>query len=176
MKQYYHKDKNVLVNEGQSITFSTNGCLFCGIPTEEQLLSWGFEEVEEPQPTEEELIQIAKDQKLEELNEYDSSMEVNSFLIQDEPMWLDSQTRQQLKISVDAYKALGNQTITKWFEGKQFTFPTDTWEYMLAALEVYASEALNITESHRAAIQNLNTLAEIQEYDFTVGYPQKLEF
>ena len=54
MKQYYHEGKNLLVNEGESITFSASGRLFCGIPTEEQLLDWGFVEQVEPEQVVEE--------------------------------------------------------------------------------------------------------------------------
>ena len=46
---------------------------------------------------------------------------------------------------------------------------------MLNALEVYASEALNVTEAHRAAINALTSIEEIDEYDFTTGYPKKIE-
>lgn len=54
MKKYYHEGKNLLVNEDESITFSALGRLFCGIPTEEQLLDWGFVEQVEPEQVVEE--------------------------------------------------------------------------------------------------------------------------
>jgi len=47
---------------------------------------------------------------------------------------------------------------------------------MLAAVEVYAADALNVTESHKAAINALTTIKDIEDYDFTTGYPEKLEF
>jgi hypothetical protein len=45
---------------------------------------------------------------------------------------------------------------------------------MLNALEVYAAEALNVTESHKAAVNALTTIEEIEQYDITTGYPEKL--
>ena len=45
---------------------------------------------------------------------------------------------------------------------------------MLNAVEVYASEALNTTESHKAAINSLDSIEDIEEYDFTIGYPNKI--
>ena len=91
-------------------------------------------------------------------------------------MWIDASVRQQLRISLDAMQTLGRETVTKWFDGEQYTYPTSIWYQMLAAVEVYAADALNVTESHKAAINALTTVQEIEDYDFTTGYPEKLEF
>lgn len=45
---------------------------------------------------------------------------------------------------------------------------------MLNALEVYAAEALNTTESHKANVEALTTIQEVKNYDFTTNYPEKL--
>lgn len=171
----YKKDnKIVTVGEWTSLRISDNQ-LFVGRPTEEQLIEWGFSLVEEHQPTAEELLEQARMERLAALDKYDSSDSVNSFTLNGNPMWLDAPTRQQLRISIDAYQAQGIENVTKWFNGVQFTFQTSVWLQMLNALEVYASEALNVTEAHRAAINALTSIEEIDEYDFTIGYPKKIE-
>ena len=171
----YKKDnKIVTVEEWTSLRISDNQ-LFVGRPTEEQLIDWGFTLIEEHQPTQEELLEQARVNKLAELKAYDSSDSVNSFMLNGNPMWLDYTTRQQLRTSIEAYQAQGIENVTKWFNGVQFTFPTSVWLQMLNALEVYASEALNVTESHRAVINALTSIEEIDEYDFTIGYPKKIE-
>ena len=91
-------------------------------------------------------------------------------------MWLDAQTRQQLRISLDAMQQAGRETVTKWFDGEQYTYPIDVWYYMLAQVEVYASDALNVTESHKAAVNALTSVAEVEGYDYTQFYPDKLSF
>lgn len=170
----YKKDnKIVTVGEWTSLRISDNQ-LFVGRPTEEQLIEWGFSLVEEHVPTQEELLEQARANKLVELEAYDSSDTVNSFTLNGVPMWLDYQTRQQLRTSIEAYQSQGIEQVTKWFGGMSYTFPTVVWLQMLNALEVYASEALNVTESHRAAINSLTSIAEIDEYDYTTGYPQKI--
>lgn len=51
MKRYYNKNLNRYYTEGQTLTFKVNeSTLFSGVPTEEQLLAWGFEEYIEPEP------------------------------------------------------------------------------------------------------------------------------
>lgn len=171
----YIKD-NKIYTFGQPGIFRTDsGGLFLGVPTAKQLTEWGFTLIPEHQPTQEELLEQARANKLAELKVYDSSDNVNSFTLNDVPMWLDYQTRQQLRTSIEAYQAQGIENVTKWFDGMQFTFPTATWLYMLNLLEVYASEALNATESHKAAINSLGSIEDIEEYDFTIGYPNKIE-
>ena len=102
MKRYYKN--SIWYKEGDSITIYNNGSLFSGIPTEEQLLQFGFIEYIEPTPSEEQLLQRAKEQKIQELLQYDSSSEVNSFSINNKELWLNANMRQQLKMSLDAYK------------------------------------------------------------------------
>ena len=47
---------------------------------------------------------------------------------------------------------------------------------MLVAVEVYAGDALNVTESHKAAVEALESVEDVEAYDYTVGYPTKLVF
>lgn len=171
----YRKGKTtVIVGEWATIRIADTK-VFAGRPTEEQLIEWGFTLVKEHQPTAKELLEQARAERLAALDEYDSSDSVNSFTLNENPMWLDYATRQQLRTSIEAYQAQGIENVTKWFNGVQFTFPTSVWLQMLNALEVYASEALNVTEAHRAAIKALTSIEEIDEYDFTTGYPKKIE-
>ena len=89
-------------------------------------------------------------------------------------MWLDAKTRQTLKVSIDSYKALGYEKMTKWFNGMTFTFSLAYWEYMLNLLEVYASESLNTTEAHIAQVSSMTDIDDIKNFDVTKDYPQKL--
>lgn len=145
-------------------------------PTEEMMLAAGWLVLEESviEPTQEELVERAKNRKITEIDLYDESEDVNEFYLGGMPMWLDASTRQQLRISIEAYQATGADTVTKWFGGQQFTFPTSAWLQMLNALEVYAAEALNVTEAHKAAVMAMDNVEDIENYDITAGYPEKL--
>lgn len=176
MKRYYNEATQEWYIEGQSLTRRIENGMFSGVPSVEQLLSWGFVEWTEPEPTSEELLEQARQNKLAELEAYDNSEEVNSFTVGGKQMWLDAQTRQQLRISLDAMQAVGRESVTKWFEGVEYTFPIQTWYQMLAAVEVYAADALNVTERHRAAIEGLSSITDINNYNYSQGYPVKLAF
>lgn len=177
--RYYNEQTDTWYIEGNSMShLSEDGTfLFSGIPTPELLADWGFEPVVETivEPTIDP-VEDAKKRKLEEISNYDTSPAVNSFEIDGKEMWLDVATRQQLRTSIESYKAMGIETASKWFDGIEYTFPVNTWIQMLNALEVYASEALNTTENHRVAVSQLNTVKQIEEYNYTIGYPEKLEF
>lgn len=176
MKIYNNATTGEWYTEGTSMTRKIDGGVFSGIPSVEQLTEWGFVEWVEPAPTPEELLQRAKAEKIAELKAYDSSDAVNGFSVNGKDMWLDAATRQQLRISLDAMQAAGRDTVTKWFDGQVYTFPTEVWYSMLNAVEVYAADALNVTEEHRAAIESLLTVEEVEDYDFTTGYSEKLAF
>lgn len=145
-------------------------------PTEEMILAAGWQEWQEPEPTEAELLQQAIENKLTEIDNYDKSASVNSFKIGNKDLWLDAALRQQLRTSIEAYKAMGKESATKWFDGVEYTFPVDTWLGMLNALEVYAAEALNATEGHKVSVRALTDIEEVYAFDITEGYPEKLVF
>ena len=174
MKRYYNSTTKEWYTEGNSITKNISNGVFSGIPSEQRLAEWGYEEYIEPTPTPEELLARAKANKIAELEAYDQS-EVNSFSVNGKNMWLDHDLRQQLRISLDALSQAGRETVTKWFDGEKYAFPIDVWYYMLGLVEVYASDALNVTESHKAAINALESIEEVEAYEFT-GYPEKLSF
>lgn len=91
-------------------------------------------------------------------------------------MWLTVDERQQLSTQISACETVGRESMTKWFGGREFTFPIEAWKRMLVALEVYAGDALNVTESHKAAVVAMDDTDKVIAYDFTVGYPDKLAF
>lgn len=166
--------------DGENVFFNGN-VLYTGEatiinPSHEQMLEAGWL-VYIPtisEPTTEELLADEKKMKINEINEYDQSSNVNLFYLAGQPMWLDAPTRQTLRISIESYIAMGIETVTKWFGGQQFTFPTTAWLQMLNALEVYAAEALNVTEAHKAAVMAMDNIEDVEEYDITIGYPEKL--
>ena len=175
MKRYYNPTTHEWYTEGNSITKYIDGSLFSGIPSEQRLTEWRFEEWIEPTPTPEELLARAKANKIAELEAYNKSDAVDSFTINGKVMWLDHDLRQQLRISLDVLSQAGRETVNKWFVGVEYTYSIDVWYYMLGQVEVYASDALNVTESHKAAINALESIEDVEAYEFS-GYPEKLSF
>lgn len=176
MRIFYNEKTGEWYREGDIITRPVENGVFSGIPSIEQLLSWGFVERGEPVPTPEERLAQAKRQKIAELQAYNVSENVDSFTIDGQSMWLTVEERQQIATQISANEAVGRTSMTRWFGGHSFTFPIATWKQMLVALELYCGDALNITESHKAAINSLDTVEEVEAYDFKTGYPDRLTF
>ena len=145
-------------------------------PTHEMLIEDGWELYVAPEPTEEELFNDAKRQKIFEINNYDSSDEINIFYIQGLPVWLDKATRAGLKLRFEAELAMKEENTTLWYGNQSFTLQLNMAIQMLYAIEVYASKCYDNTQKHLANVEKLETLDEIMEYDYHTGYPEKLNF
>ena len=162
--------------EGTSLTKNIPNGVFSGIPSEQRLTEWGFEEYIEPTPTPEELLARAKADKIAKLETYNDSDDVNEFTIQGNPMWLTFDERNRLQEAVDAKESMGKEFMTKVWNGIEFTFPLTTWKQMLAALEDYAFDCQNVTDTHKAAIDAKTTVKQVNSYNFKKNYPEKLSF
>ena len=128
------------------------------------------------EPTQEELLALAKGKKDGDITAFDNSANVNSFIIGGLPMWLGWELRARLKASLEAIEAAGGTEMTKGFGGVDYTFSVEQWAAMINAVENYAGQCQKVTEGHRAAVNTLATIAEVEAYDYTVGYPPKINF
>ena len=174
MKKYYNSTTKEWYNEGQSMTRRIPNGVFAGVPTEEQLAEWGFVEYVAPAPTPEQLLERAKDSKIGEVEMYDQSSNVNEFTFHSVPMWLDKATRDGLHLRLLAEQAAGKTTTTLWFGTQSFNIAIADAFQLLYALEVYASACYDRTAAHKAAIEALTSVEDVDGYDFTTGYPNKL--
>ena len=128
----------------------------------------------EPTPTQ--LLALAKAQKQSAITDYDNSANVNSFIIGGVPMWLGFELRSRLKASLEAIEAAGDTEMTKSFGGIEYTFTTEQWTTMINTVENYAGACQNVTTAHRQAVEALTTVKKVEAYDYTTGYPQKINF
>ena len=128
------------------------------------------------EPTPAELLALAKGKKDGDITAFDNSANVNSFIIGGLPMWLGWELRARLKASLEAIEAAGGTEMTKSFGGIEYPFSVEQWHAMINAVENYAGKCQEVTEGHRAAVNALAIIAEVEAYDYTVGYPPKINF
>ncbi|WOZ81534.1 DUF4376 domain-containing protein [Segatella hominis] len=120
-------------------------------------------------------LQQAKQDKLQEIDTYDLSSAVNGFMLNGLLVWLDKATRVGLMNSTTIAKAAGQETTTLWLGGLKLVVDCDKAIQLLSALEMYALECFNVTASHKAAVNELTTVEEVETYDYKAGYPKMLE-
>lgn len=46
----------------------------------------------------------------------------------------------------------------------------------LAQVQIYANQCFGVTERHKAAIEALSAVQDVEDYDFTADYPPRLSF
>lgn len=121
-----------------------------------------------------ERLSFAKEMLTREITAHDTSSSVNGFKLNGLTVWLDKDTRMGLMNSTTIAKNMGQDTTTVWFGGISMTIPCDTAIQMLSALEMYALECFNVTAGHKAKVAALESVADVQAYDYTTGYPDQL--
>ena len=120
-------------------------------------------------------LKQAKADKIAEISAYDTSDNVNGFILNGQIVWLDKATRVGLMNSTTIAKSAGQQTTTLWLGGIKLVVDCDKAIQLLSALEMYALECFNVTASHKQAVSELTTIEEVEAYDYKAGYPKMLE-
>ena len=118
----------------------------------------------------------AKKEIIRKIDEYDTSVNVNSFKLNGVDVWLSKDTRVGLMNSISIEKAAGKEESVLWLNGICITINCDAAVQMLSSLELYALACYNKTAEHKLAISQLTDVSKVKAYDYTAGYPDKLSF
>ncbi len=121
-----------------------------------------------------EYLALCKSVQIAQVDSHDKSEDVNGFYIGDIHAWLDKATRVGLANSIAIEKAAGKTETTLYLNGTALTIGIEQAQQMLAALELYALDCYRKTEEHKATINALTTIEEVENYDCTQGYPEQL--
>ena len=94
-------------------------------------------------------LEKAKKEKLAAILAYDTSSDVNGFMLNGNKVWLDKETRVGLMNSTTIAKSVGQKTTTLWLGSMKLVVDCDNAIQLLSALEMYALECFNVTASHK---------------------------
>lgn len=123
-------------------------------------------------------LEATRQSVLGKIESFDTSSAVNEFVINGIGMWLDGDTqRPKLRGAVQTYldKGLDNYPLCIEGVGVIMVDPVKLLS-MLADIEVYAIECFTKTFEHKETANALTTCEELVNYDYTIGYPEKLHF
>lgn len=151
-------------------------CYECSVPInlfDENEVQKAFEEFQSKLKASE--LATAKAQKITGIDNYDTSSSVNGFELNGKKVWLDKTTRVGLMNSTTIAKAMGETETTLWLGDVKLVVACDKAIKLLSALEMYALECFNVTAAHKAAVEKLQTVEEVEAYDYTQGYPEQLK-
>ena len=139
--------------------------------TIEQVLN--LEVPEEPKRT----IEEAKSEMLRQITYYDNSTMVNGFTINGSiTAWFTPTERNNYSQSVSAAKLMGIDTLSFFVNNTELTVSTANAEMMLAAIQLYADKCYIVTMQHKLAVNALETIEEVDNYNYRQGYPERLNF
>ncbi|WP_315345197.1 hypothetical protein [Segatella salivae] len=143
-------------------------------PTPEILLENGYTPVD-VEPSQEELLAAAKVEKIAEIKEYDNSDAVNSFKLNSISVWINREDRIGTRRAIELDIASGKTESEIWLNGFKLVVNSQLALKLLDAVGHYAYSAYNVTQSHIFAVKNLTSINEVEKYDYTKGYPEKLD-
>lgn len=172
--ELYIKDNNIIPKN--KIVIKTNGMNIFN-PSKQMLLEHGWKEYNITyNPSQEELLNTAKENKIAEVISFDSSDEVNSFYVKEYKMWLDKSTRVGLKLRFETELLENIKMTTLWHDGIPFELTVEDAVKMLHLIEKYASKCYDNTQQHISNIKKLTNVTDVENYDYRSGYPEKLIF
>lgn len=119
-------------------------------------------------------IDMAKATKIAEIAAYSDSDAVNILTFHGLKTWLTPNIRANYLVSLDAAELLGETDITFVVEGVQASLPIKQVRLLLAKIQRYADACYIVTEGHKRAVRALQTVEDVESYDYTKGYPEKL--
>ena len=142
-------------------------------PTHDQLIAAGWEEhTPIEMPTD---INMAKAAKIAEIEAYSDSDAVNSLTFNGIKTWLTTKVRDGYDTSITAAKNLGEATVTFMVDDKEMKLPVEQARRALDLIQRYADACFIVTKRHEIAVRALQTVDEVEAYDYTKGYPEKLK-
>lgn len=95
---------------------------------------------------------------------------VNVFSFRGKDYWWDKNTR----IGLDRLANSGKDSYEIVFGTDIIEISKNELQNLLNQLEIYANKCFINTQRHLNTIENLNTPLELIEYDYTLGYPNKV--
>lgn len=113
---------------------------------------------------------------IEAIENYDYSEEVNTFYVNNTPVWFSKETRTALNNSLSIEREVGKETTILWISGTPYTMTVDVAKQILSDLELYAIACYNNTQNNIASVQAMTLKSELRNFDITQGYPEKLNF
>lgn len=143
-------------------------------PSHETLLRHGWMVWTETLPTR--TLEDAKTEKSMEIYNYDNSTSINEFYVNGSGAWFDKETRSNFRGSLSDAVLLGETEVSLPLGGNILTIPVSTARILLAQIQRYADTCTIITSQHVAQVQALETIEEVDAFDITADYPEKLSF
>lgn len=164
------------LNEQMNAEMNAYECWECSVRsseyTQDEVMT-AFEELKAKLAASE--LATAKAQKIAEIDAYDTSDAVNSFILNGERVWLDFGLRDRVYQGNERLQRIGRTDTTLWLGNHCFNLSIEQAQNIISHIEAYAKDCYNVTASHKKAVSELTSIEEVEKYDITAGYPAQLK-
>lgn len=118
---------------------------------------------------------------LGEIAAYDESSAVNEFTLGDDEHWIPREMRDIYQDRLSQEVRRGHDTVSLDLPDSAagaapLTLGLALAQQMLDALNDYATDSYDQTQAHKRAVAALTAVDEVLSYDYTTGYPSKINF
>lgn len=151
------------------------------VENEETIIS--LEEIYDHEPTEQDemtlraaYLRLCKKVLCANAVQYANTDAVKAFKIGNQIAWLNSETRVSLLNAFKAEQAAGRETTHLFLDGVDYEMPIADAIALVNAVEVYAKDCYTATEAHKATINALTDWREVEDYNYTINYPEHPNF
>lgn len=121
-----------------------------------------------------EVLAAAKTAVLSDIDAYDASPSVNSFVLDGQRVWLDFELRDRVYQGNERLKNVGREETTLWFGDKCYNMSIEQAQNIISHIEAYAKDCYNATAQHKANVSAMETVEDVLGYDYTKGYPEMI--
>ena len=122
------------------------------------------------------LILAAKIKKINTINKYDKSNNVNSFIYKGQEMWLSREDRIVLKDRFEREKSNSVEITNLYYNGYAINITPDEGIYLIDSISAYADKCFDNTQKNISLVNACMSVEEVNAIDITAGYPDKLIF
>jgi hypothetical protein len=123
-------------------------------------------------------LEQAKAEKTSQIRMFNDSGTVNGAIFVSpagtQELWIPAVERTGYFKAIELSKKYGRETVTFTAGGVPLQLPVDFAEAKLEEIELYAIDAQGVTDGHLFAVSQLSTVEEVDAYDYTAGYPEKV--
>lgn len=127
---------------------------------------------------EEEIVSWMKPYLIKSIVKHDKSEEVEDFTIGDIHLWLDGELRYKVWENLEYCRKMGIEDTTLRHNGLAFPMTVEVGWQLYYAVIGYARDTWNVTETHKAEVQKIDSIQGLIDYEDTYknAYPPKLAF
>jgi hypothetical protein len=177
MKYYKIIDNIKIIRDKENIIIHKNGKQIIN-PTLDLILEdgWLVDNVLPYEANDEIKLSDAINHVISEIKLYDKSNSIQECYINNTPLWFDKEERVSINRRFEIEKKMGIETSKIWYNDNFFEIKINDGILFLEELELYSIKVFDTTNIHIKNVKELNSIQEVNSYDYMTGYPEKIHF